>query len=151
MKIMMNANLDELTEEQMRRVQSVSEENEIIVARTQEEQLAQAGDVDIVFGSFSRPLFEAATNLKWVQTEGAGIDNLMFEEFVESPVVLTSAKGTVGPHLADHTWAVAFGPAPGRGTGRAGAHLVEQDVHPSRDLGAWRKDPWNRRIGRRRS
>ena len=103
MKIMMNANLDELTDEQMRRVQSVSPENEIIVANTREEQLAQVGDVDIIFGTFNRALFDAAHQLKWVQTEGAGIYNLMFEEFVESPVVLTSAKGTVGPHLADHT------------------------------------------------
>ena len=117
MKIMMNANLDELTEEQMQRVQTVSEENEIIVARTREEQLALVGDVDIIFGSFSRPLFEAARQLKWVQTEGAGIDNLLFSEFVESPIILTSAKGTVGPHLADHTWALLLGLL--RGVGRA--------------------------------
>ena len=117
MKIMMNANLDELTDEQMRRVQSVSPENEIIVANTREEQFAQAGDVDIIFGTFNRALFDAAHQLKWVQTEGAGIDNLMFEEFVESPVVLTSAKGTVGPHLADHTWALLLGLL--RGVGRA--------------------------------
>ena len=117
MKIMMNANLDELTEEQMQRVQTVSEDNEIIVARTREEQLALVGDVDIIFGSFSRPLFEAARQLKWVQTEGAGIDNLLFSEFVESPIILTSAKGTVGPHLADHTWALLLGLL--RGVGRA--------------------------------
>ena len=117
MKIMMNANLDELTEEQMQRVQGVSEDNEIIVARTREEQLALVGDVDIIFGSFSRPLFEAANQLKWVQTEGAGIDNLLFAEFVESPIILTSAKGTVGSHLADHTWALLLGLL--RGVGRA--------------------------------
>ena len=114
---MMNANLDELTEEQMQRVQTVSEDNEIIVARTREEQLALVGDVDIIFGSFSRPLFEAARQLKWVQTEGAGIDNLLFSEFLESPIILTSAKGTVGPHLADHTWALLLGLL--RGVGRA--------------------------------
>lgn len=117
MKIMMNANLDELTEEQMQRVQDVSGDNEIIVARTREEQLALVGDVDIIFGSFSRPLFEAARQLKWVQTEGAGIDNLLFSEFVESPIILTSAKGTVGTHLADHTWALLLGLL--RGVGRA--------------------------------
>ena len=117
MKIMMNANLDELTEEQMQRVRAVSEDNEIIVARTREEQLALVGDVDIIFGSFSRPLFEVAGQLKWVQTEGAGIDNLLFSEFVESPIILTSAKGTVGSHLADHTWALLLGLL--RGVGRA--------------------------------
>ena len=52
-----------------------------------------------------------------MQTEGAGIDNLLFSEFVESPIILTSAKGTVGPHLADHTWALLLGLL--RGVGRA--------------------------------
>ncbi len=74
MKIMMNANLDELTDGQLQRVQAVSEDNQIIVARTRDEQLAQAPDVDIIFGNFSRSLFDAARNLKWVQTEGAGLD-----------------------------------------------------------------------------
>ena len=74
-------------------------------------------DVDIIFGSFSRALFEAAGQLRWVQTEGAGIDNLLFSEFVESPIILTSAKGTVGSHLADHTWALLLGLL--RGVGRA--------------------------------
>ncbi len=117
MKIMMNANLDELTDGQLQRVQTVSEENQIVVARTREEQLAHAPDVDIIFGNFSRPLFEAAGNLKWVQAESAGIDSIRFDEFVESPIVLTSAKGTVGTHLADHTWALLLGVL--RGIGRA--------------------------------
>ena len=117
MKIMMNANLDELTDEQVQRVQAVSEENQIVGARTLEEQVAQAPDTDIIFGSFNRALFQAAGNLKWVQTESAGIDTLLFDEFVESPIVLTSAKGTVGTHLADHTWALLLGLL--RGIGRA--------------------------------
>ena len=71
MKIMMNAALDELTDGQLQRVQAVSEENQIVVARTREEQLAQTPDVDIIFGSFNQRLFDAAKQLKWVQTESA--------------------------------------------------------------------------------
>ncbi len=117
MKIMMKAALDELTDGQLQRVQAVSEETQIVVARTREEQLAQTPDVDIIFGSFSRPLFDAAKQLKWVQTESAGIDSILFDEFVASAIVLTSAKGTVGTHLADHTWALLLGLL--RGIGRA--------------------------------
>ena len=117
MKIMMNAALDELTDEQRQRAQAVSEENQIVVARTREEQLVQAPDVDIIFGSFNRFLFDAAKQLKWVQTESAGIDTILFDEFVASAIVLTSAKGTVGTHLADHSWALLLGLL--RGIGRA--------------------------------
>ena len=63
MKIMMNAALDELTDEQRQRVQAVSEDNQIVVARTREEQLAETSDVDIIFGSFNRRLFDAAKQL----------------------------------------------------------------------------------------
>ena len=42
---------------------------------------------------------------------------VLFPEFVESDVILTSAKGFVGPHLADQTWALILGLL--RGIGRA--------------------------------
>ena len=112
---MMNANLDELTEEQMQRVRAVSGENEIIVARTREEQVALVGDVDIIFGSFSRSLFEAARTIEvGCRQEGAGIDNLLFSEFVESPIILTSAQGEGGeppgrPYLGNCCWGCSVG------------------------------------------
>ena len=45
------------------------------------------------------------------------LTGLLFPEFVQSDVVLVSAKGFVGPHLADQTWALILGLL--RGVGRA--------------------------------
>ena len=113
MKLMINVRLEEnvvvtegFTQEHLSKIQAVSEEMDIVVPQSEEETRAEMGDTEIVFGDFSREMFDAARELKWVQSIGSGIDGMLFDEFVESDVILTSAKGTVGTHLADHAWAL---------------------------------------------
>ena len=113
MKLMINVRLEEnvvvtegFTQEHLNKIQAVSEEMEIVVTQSAEETRAEMGDTEVVFGDFTREMFDAAGELKWVQSIGSGIDGVLFDEFVESDVILTSAKGTVGTHLADHAWAL---------------------------------------------
>lgn len=113
MKLMINVRLEEnvvvtegFTQEHLGKIQAVSEEMDIVVPQSEEETRAEMGDTEVVFGDFTREMFDGARELKWVQSIGSGIDGLLFSEFVESDVILTSAKGTVGPHLADHAWAL---------------------------------------------
>ena len=113
MKLMINVRLEEnvvvtegFTQEHLNKIQAVSEEMEIVVPQSPEETLAEMGDTEVVFGDFSREMFNEARQLKWVQSIGSGIDGVLFDEFIESDVILTSAKGTVGTHLADHAWAL---------------------------------------------
>ena len=113
MKLMINVRLEEnvvvtegFTQEHLNKIQAVSEEMEIVVPQSEEETRAGMRDTEVVFGDFSREMFDAAGELKWVQSIGSGIDGVLFDEFVESDVILTSAKGTVGTHLADHAWAL---------------------------------------------
>ena len=102
MKILINT---EITSDHRQRIQSVSPDLDIVEPRDDAARLAEIRDTDVVFGDFNRSLFDAAKKLKWVQVLGAGVDGLLFPEFVESDIVLASAKGYVGPHLADQTWA----------------------------------------------
>ncbi|MBI2170998.1 MAG: D-2-hydroxyacid dehydrogenase [Chloroflexi bacterium] len=95
-----------ISEAQVARIRSVSEELEVVVAPTDKEMEPHLPDAEIVLGRFSRAIFEGAKRLKLVMVEGAGVDNLLFPEFVKSNVTLVSAKGTVGTHLADHSWAL---------------------------------------------
>ena len=113
MKLMINVRLEEnvvvtegFTLEHLGKIQTVSEEMDIVVPQSEEETRAEMGDTEVVFGDFTREMFDAARELKWVQSIGSGIDGVLFDEFVESDVILTSAKGTVGTHLADHAWAL---------------------------------------------
>ena len=114
MKIIINT---EVTPEQVQRIQLVSDDIQIVQPQDNEAQLKEIVDTNVILGGFNRALFENAQQLKWVQVLGAGVDGVIFPEFVESDVILTSAKGLVGPHLADQTWALLLGLL--RGIGRA--------------------------------
>ncbi len=114
MKILINT---EITSDHRQQIQSVSPDLVIVEPKDEAARLAEMPDTDVLFGDFNRSLFDAAEQLKWVQVLGAGVDGLLFPEFVESDVVLLSAKGYVGPHLADQTWALILGLI--RGVGRA--------------------------------
>ena len=114
MKILINT---EITSDHRQQIQTVSPDLVIVEPKDEAARLAEMPDTEVLFGDFNRSLFDAAQQLKWVQVLGAGVDGLLFPEFVESDVVLLSAKGYVGPHLADQTWALILGLI--RGVGRA--------------------------------
>ncbi len=59
------------------------------------------GEVEVILGIVNQRLFADATNLRWVHATASGVDMFMFDEFINSDVVLTGEKGLVGGHLAD--------------------------------------------------
>ncbi len=65
---------------------------------------AEIEDADVVFGFVSRPMYLAAKRLHWVHAIASGVDAFLYPEFVAGDVVLTSEKGLVGEHLADHAF-----------------------------------------------
>ncbi|MBM3139613.1 MAG: D-2-hydroxyacid dehydrogenase [Chloroflexi bacterium] len=78
----------------------------VSVATSAEEALAAASDVEVILGSITPALFRAAPSLRWVHTITSGVDAFLFPEMRDSDVVLTSEKGIVGEHLADHAFAL---------------------------------------------
>ncbi len=65
------------------------------------EAMPFAADVEVILGVLNQRLFAKASKLKWVHATASGVDMFMFDEFVNSDVVLTGEKGLVGGHLAD--------------------------------------------------
>ncbi|MCY3839825.1 MAG: D-2-hydroxyacid dehydrogenase [Gammaproteobacteria bacterium] len=59
-------------------------------------------DADVVLGLVTRPMFRAAKKLRWVHAIASGVDSFLYDEFRLGEVILTSEKGLVGEHLADH-------------------------------------------------
>ena len=103
MKVLANIDLDD---SQVSRIEAVSDAVEVVRADSQGEALELMPEVDVVFGGFDHDMFVRGERLKWVQVTSAGVDGMMYPDFVESDVVLTSAKGIVGVHLADHAMAL---------------------------------------------
>ena len=164
-----NASMDGMSDAHVARIrETAGNKYEVVVTRLPEEHLLHAADADIVFGLFNKQMFQVAKRVKWVQTDNAGIDGLMFSEFQKSPITLLSAKGTVGTHLAEHAYALLLGVLRGigeavraRGGARGpasrtdlvyGSHLLEEGKVPdglAYLVRAARNDPENRLIASR--
>ena len=76
--------------------------NADVVVSTPEDAIDHVGDADVVLGLVSKRMFLASNRLKWVHAIASGVDLFLYDEFVSSDVILTSEKGLVGEHLADH-------------------------------------------------
>ena len=103
MNVLLRMNLIEPLVDEIRQV-----DGKIRVVRvdSEEEALAVMPEIEVVCGEITRPLFARRRKLAWIQSWGAGVDGLLYPELVESDVVLCSAKGYVGVHLADHGMAL---------------------------------------------
>lgn len=95
-----------VTEAQRQRIQAAAGDGEVVVAIETATIHDVARTASVIFGHFDEAIFERAPMLRWVQTLGAGVDGLLFNDFVESEIVLTSEKGYVGQHLAEHAFAL---------------------------------------------
>ena len=74
---------------------------EVVVASL-ETALPEVADADVILGAVPRSLYSAARTLRWVHAIAAGVDDYLYDEFRNGDVILTSEKGLVGEHLADH-------------------------------------------------
>lgn len=90
--------VDESIVEQIR---AASQGADVVVSDPQS-AIDEVHDAEIVLGFVNQRMFERARALKWVQSISSGVDMFLYDEFVKSDVVLTSEKGLVGEHLADH-------------------------------------------------
>ena len=101
-------------------VDRVSEVDGIDVrfARTADDLRAALSGADVLFGfdwngTILPQVFEAASDLKWIQWAGAGVDALLFPELIASDVVVTNAGGIYDDAIAEHVLAFVFAHAKG--------------------------------------
>ena len=95
--------LREVTETDLARIRSAAGDADIVVWEPRE-ATRHIADADVVLGFVTREMFLAARELRWVQSISSGVDMFLYDEFRDSDVVLTSEKGLVGEHLADHAF-----------------------------------------------
>jgi phosphoglycerate dehydrogenase-like enzyme len=106
----------DLSPQHLDQLRAAGDDVEVIVADSSDEALERIPEADVLVGGFNLGLYRRAERLRWVQSWGAGIDSMLFNEFVDSDIRLTSAKGTVGVHLAEHAIALLFSLTRGIGT-----------------------------------
>jgi D-2-hydroxyacid dehydrogenase (NADP+) len=66
-------------------------------------------DVEIlVCFSVDREILLAARKLKWIHCGSAGVDQVLFPEFIKSKVILTTSRGMHGEVISDHIIAMVL-------------------------------------------
>ena len=95
--------LPSVSETDLQRVREAAVNAEVVVATPQEAE-REVVDADVVLGFVSRPMYLAAKKLRWVHAIASGVDAFLYDEFRTGEVTLTSEKGLVGEHLADHAF-----------------------------------------------
>ena len=103
MKLLLLDNLDSGLVDLIR---AVSDQVELIEADGEQALSTVLPEVEGIVGELSPEQFTRAENVRWMHFWGAGVDRILFPALVESDVVLTSAKGHVGVHLAEHAMAL---------------------------------------------
>ena len=104
MKVMVipGLTLPEPNEVALQRIRDAGGLGTEVIVCPQHEAPEMAGDVEVILGLVPPELFQAAPKLRWVHAIASGVDMFLYPEFVNHPVLLTSEKGLVGEHLADH-------------------------------------------------
>jgi cyclase len=79
---------------------------EFIPAKSAEEAAKVVGEADAVVGFNSPEILQAGKNLRWIQTNHAGVEQELTKELVESKIVLTNLARIHGPEAADQAFAL---------------------------------------------
>jgi phosphoglycerate dehydrogenase-like enzyme len=94
--------LPEVSDADVERIRTAAGPGSEVVVSRQRDAEQHAEGVEVILGLVPPPLFKAATKLRWVHAIASGVDMFLYPEFLNSAVTLTSEKGLVGEHLADH-------------------------------------------------
>lgn len=125
--------LPEISAEDVARIRTAAGSDAEVIVTTREEALQHAAETEVILGFVSPQLFQAAPRLRWVQATSSGVDEFLYPAFRDSPVVLTSEKGLVGEHLADHAFGLLL--------------MLTRQLNTAFRLGP---DSWNHRPAMRR-
>jgi len=107
--------------------------SQVTVASSLAEAASHAADAHVILGIVNERFYAQAPNLRWVHATASGVDMFMFDDFINSDVVLTGEKGLVGGHLADTGWGLLL--------------ALTRQIHTAIKLGP---DAWAHRVDMRR-
>lgn len=79
--------------------------NKIMESNKEIEITDNLEEADVFLGWYIlREEFMKAKNLKWIQLTSAGVDNILFDELINSDVIVTTASGVHPKPIAEHVF-----------------------------------------------
>jgi phosphoglycerate dehydrogenase-like enzyme len=74
---------------------------DLTLCRNQKQFRIEVADAHMIFDRFSREDLQAARQLRWIQYTGAGVENILYPELVDSPIVLTNMQRIYSPTISE--------------------------------------------------
>ncbi len=102
------------------------------LCRSREEFHREVPQAHVIFGWFTKDDLARAQQLKWIQWGAAGVENIMWPELVNSPVVLTNMQRMFAPPISETVFALLL--ALTRGIDRYTIQTHEHKWHPVEGL-----------------
>ena len=91
-----------IDENELRAIQSVSNEIETQNVENENQALEIISEIDAMYGRITPELLARAKKLRWIQTPMAGLEHYMFPALAESDVMLSNMRGIYSDNIADH-------------------------------------------------
>ena len=89
-------------ENELRAIQSVSNEVDVQNVENEDQALEIIPEVDAMYGLITPELLARAKKLRWNQTPMAGLEHYMFPALAESDVTVSNMQGIYSDNIADH-------------------------------------------------
>lgn len=100
--ILFTRHYEMLKEKHINQIKDISKDVNVVI---DENVLDAIPDVDILIaGKFDKEILEKAEKLKWVHALAAGVDRLLFPEFVNSHIILTNSSGVHPVPISEHVF-----------------------------------------------
>ncbi len=93
--------MDKLPDPYSQRIRALSSGIELKEALSKEAFRSELADAHALFGDFTREDFAAAKHLRWIQWGAAGVEEIMWPELIDSPVVLTNMQRIFAPVISE--------------------------------------------------
>jgi len=98
-----------IPEEQVEALRREFPEHTFARADSDAEVLERIGDAEVVYCSWmTRPQLAAATQVRWIHSNAAGITPMLFPEMIASPIPVTNSSGVSSVTIAEHVVAVTL-------------------------------------------
>ena len=88
------------------RIRAISPAIELNICKSREEFHREIPTAHIIYGEFSREDLARAQDLKWIQWPAAGVEDILWPELVQSPVVLTNMQRVFAPPISETVFAL---------------------------------------------
>ncbi len=82
-------------------IRGLSSALELKICSSQNEFRREVADAHVIYGGFSREDLAVAKQLKWIQYTAAGVENILWPELVDSPIVLTNMQRIYAPAISE--------------------------------------------------